>query len=114
MAKRSAAMPKENMPALGYTELGHATQPPGLVALSHYSPASTDKLPDSLSDVRYAFGIGVGWMGEYPGLPGNPDCTLCSPFFCFSIKNPLQWGNSVHSLYRVVEEVAIHLAANRD
>jgi len=27
MAKRSAAMPRESMPALGYAELGHATQP---------------------------------------------------------------------------------------
>jgi hypothetical protein len=35
MVKRSAAMPKENIPALGYAELGHATQPPGLVASSH-------------------------------------------------------------------------------
>lgn len=38
-AKRSAAMPKDNMPALGYAELGHVTQPPELVASSHkYGP----------------------------------------------------------------------------
>lgn len=52
--------------------------------------------------------------GQYPGLPGNTDCTLHSPFFYFSIKNPLHCGTDLHSLYRVVEEVAIHLAANRD
>ena len=51
--------------------------------------------------------------GRMSGFTGKSGIYTAFPFICISMENALQLGNGVRSLYRVVEEVAIHLTANR-